>query len=264
VSEKIKFLDLSLMHEALGTEFNEASLRVIRSNRYLLGAELESFEAEFAQYCGVAYCAGVGSGLDALVLALRALDIGPGDEVIVPGHTFIATWLAVTMVGANIVPVDVDEQTWCIDPEQVSDVHSVVRIDENQWITVRDLPLLVERMTDPWNYYKKEVLWYSSDDTPYCSELTDGGQIKSCTSWGTVPQYYQWRDVQNKPNTVFVHYMDDDGDLALVPNFRGAPPIDWKPLGDCPEIWEPVCFQQDPDDSADPPGQPGQCEPPIE
>ena len=81
----------------------------------ILGPELEAFEAEFAAYCGARECVGVGNGLDALALALRAAGVGPGDEVIVPSHTFIATWLAVTMAGARPIPVEVNGSTYTID-----------------------------------------------------------------------------------------------------------------------------------------------------
>ncbi len=87
----------------------------------ILGEALERFEAEFAKYCGVSHAVGVGNGLDAMTLILRGLDIGKGSEVIVPGHTFVATWLAVSQTGATIVPVDIDPETYNIDTAKVSD-----------------------------------------------------------------------------------------------------------------------------------------------
>ncbi|RXL82724.1 erythromycin biosynthesis sensory transduction protein eryC1, partial [Citrobacter sp. AAK_AS5] len=81
-----------------------ATERVLASGWYILGPEVDAFEAEWAAYCGAAHAVGLANGLDALILALRALDIGPGDEVIVPSNTYIATWLAVTAVGAKPVP----------------------------------------------------------------------------------------------------------------------------------------------------------------
>jgi dTDP-4-amino-4,6-dideoxygalactose transaminase len=90
------------------------------SGWYLLGSELESFEQEYAAYCGAKHCVGVGSGLDALHLALRAWEIGPGDEVIVPSNTFIATWLAVTFAGAAPVPIEPDPKTFNLDPGRVA------------------------------------------------------------------------------------------------------------------------------------------------
>ncbi len=118
---KVPFLDLADLHTELIGELEEAMGAVLRSGWYVRGRELEAFEDEFAQYCGVPGAVGVANGLDALELALRALDIGPGDEVIVPAHTYIATWLAVTHVGARPVPVEPDPTTMQIDPARVSD-----------------------------------------------------------------------------------------------------------------------------------------------
>jgi len=85
----------------------------------LLGEETENFEKEYADFCGVDHCVTVANGMDGLVLALRAFDIGPGDEVIVPSHTFIASWLAITQVGATPIPVEPDAETYNIDPEKI-------------------------------------------------------------------------------------------------------------------------------------------------
>lgn len=115
----IPFLDLAALHARQRDEIAAAMLRVLDGGRYVLGCELEAFEAEFAAYCGVRHAVGVGSGLDALALLLRALDVGAGHEVVVPGHTFIATWLAVTHVGACPVPVDVRDDTCNLDPDRV-------------------------------------------------------------------------------------------------------------------------------------------------
>ncbi len=113
----VPFLDLRAAHEELGPELNQAIGRVVDSGWYLLGPELEAFEREFASYCGTRHCIGVGSGLSALELTLRAAGIGPGDEVIVPAYTWVATWLAVSTVGATPVGVDVRPTTYNIDPE---------------------------------------------------------------------------------------------------------------------------------------------------
>jgi dTDP-4-amino-4,6-dideoxygalactose transaminase len=102
----IPFLDLKAAYEELDSELDAAVLRASRSGWYIGGPEVETFETDFAHYVQANYCVGVGNGLDALTLALRALDVGPGDEVIVPSHTFIATWLAVSAVGATPVPVE--------------------------------------------------------------------------------------------------------------------------------------------------------------
>jgi len=116
----VPFLDVGATYRELRDEIDIAYRRVMDSGWFLLGPELEAFETSWAEYCGVSHAAGVASGLDALVLALRALDVGPGDEVIVPSHTFIATWLAVTAVGATIVPVEPDSATYNITGEAVA------------------------------------------------------------------------------------------------------------------------------------------------
>jgi dTDP-4-amino-4,6-dideoxygalactose transaminase len=117
---RVPFLDLGRTYIELKTELDDAYQRVMNSGWYIHGAELEAFEAEFATYCGTNYCIGVGNGLDALHLILRAYGIGPGDEVIVPSNTFIATWLAVTHAGAQPVAVEIpDDATYTISPELI-------------------------------------------------------------------------------------------------------------------------------------------------
>jgi dTDP-4-amino-4,6-dideoxygalactose transaminase len=91
----------------------------MESGWYILGKEVEAFETEFAVYCETKYCIGVGNGLEALHLILRAMEIGVGDEVIVPANTYIASWLAVSQVGATLVPVEPDEQTYNINPSLI-------------------------------------------------------------------------------------------------------------------------------------------------
>jgi dTDP-4-amino-4,6-dideoxygalactose transaminase len=115
----IPFLDLRAVHRDLREEIERAVSRVLASGRYLFGPEAEAFEHAFASYVGTKHCIGVGSGLDALHLALRALGVGPGDDVIVPAHTFIATWLAVSHAGATPVPVEPDPRTYTIDPSKL-------------------------------------------------------------------------------------------------------------------------------------------------
>lgn len=111
----VPFLDLKAAYTELASELDAAVLRASRSGWYIGGAEVEAFEAAFAQYTQAQFCVGVGNGLDALVLALRALNVGAGDEVIVPSHTFIATWLAVSAVGATPVPVEPSQHQYVID-----------------------------------------------------------------------------------------------------------------------------------------------------
>jgi dTDP-4-amino-4,6-dideoxygalactose transaminase len=116
---KIPFLELKPTYDELRTECDAAYHRVMDSGYYLLGKELEAFEAEFATYCEAKHCVAVGNGLDALHLILRAYDIGAGDEVIVPTNTFIATWLAVSYAGATPVPVEPDRRTYNLDPAAI-------------------------------------------------------------------------------------------------------------------------------------------------
>jgi dTDP-4-amino-4,6-dideoxygalactose transaminase len=116
------FIDIRAGYEELKREIDVASQRVMDSGWYILGEEVEAFEREWAAYCGVKHCVGVGNGLEALHLALRAMGVGPGDEVIVPSNTYIATWLAVSYAGATPVPVEPDERTYNINPALIEEV----------------------------------------------------------------------------------------------------------------------------------------------
>lgn len=115
----ISFLDLKGPHDELRLELIAAFERVMNSGWYIHGTECKQFEQEFAQYCQAKHCIGVGNGLDALHLILRAYGIGAGDEVIVPSNTYIATWLAASYAGATPVPVEPDERTYNINPELI-------------------------------------------------------------------------------------------------------------------------------------------------
>ena len=110
-----RFLDVASTYFTLRSDLDAAYARVMNAGWFVGGPELDAFEADFARYCGARFCVGVGNGLDALVLPLRAFGVGAGDEVIVPANTFIATWLAVAMAGARPVPVDADPATMNID-----------------------------------------------------------------------------------------------------------------------------------------------------
>lgn len=114
----IEFVSLKRQFDRCAEEYETAVLRALRSGWYIMGKELETFEAEFAGYLGMDYCVGVNSGLDALTLAVRALEIGPGDEVIVPANTYIASVLGVTANGATPVFVEPDEY-FCLDAERI-------------------------------------------------------------------------------------------------------------------------------------------------
>jgi dTDP-3-amino-3,4,6-trideoxy-alpha-D-glucose transaminase len=115
----ISFLDVGFTYRSLQDDMDAAYRAVMETGYFIGGGAVESFEADFAAWCGARHCIGVGNGLEALVLPLRARGIGPGDEVIVPAHTFIATWLAVAQTGAKIVPVDADPATMNIDLDGV-------------------------------------------------------------------------------------------------------------------------------------------------
>lgn len=112
----IPFLDLKSIQLTQAEELKAAFARVLESGWYILGNEVKKFEEEYAAYCNAAECVGVANGLDALILALRALDVGPGDDVLVPSNTYIATWLAVSHVGATPVPVEPVDGTGNMDP----------------------------------------------------------------------------------------------------------------------------------------------------
>lgn len=116
---QIPFLDLRATYFELQEEIDAAVKGVMSSGAFILGKEVDLFEQEFASYLGIKHCIGVGNGLDALHLALRALEIGPGDEVLVPSNTYIATWLAVSYAGAMPVPVEPDAHTYNMSPNLI-------------------------------------------------------------------------------------------------------------------------------------------------
>jgi dTDP-4-amino-4,6-dideoxygalactose transaminase len=115
----VPFLDLGEAYRKVQAELESAILTSLRSGWYIGGQDVEAFEREFATYTESQHCVGVANGLDALHLALVAMGIGAGDEVIVPSNTFIATWLAVSQAGAIPVPVEPVESTYNMDPDRV-------------------------------------------------------------------------------------------------------------------------------------------------
>ncbi len=117
----VPFLDLGAAYLELKTEIEAAVLSSLRSGIYIGGQEVEAFEHEFSTYTDTKYCVGVANGFAALHLALRAIDIGPEDEVIVPSNTYIATWLAVSQCGATPIPVEPLKSTYNIDPGKIED-----------------------------------------------------------------------------------------------------------------------------------------------
>lgn len=120
----IKYLDLKAQYDAIKPDIDAALQDVLNSSSFILGPKVGEFECEFSKYCETRFAAGVNSGTSALVLALRALDVGEGDEVITTANTFVATIAAIAEIGATAVLVDVDPATRNIDPEQIEDVIS--------------------------------------------------------------------------------------------------------------------------------------------
>jgi dTDP-4-amino-4,6-dideoxygalactose transaminase len=117
----IEFLDLKMAYSELKLEIDDAVLRVLKSGWFVLGPEVEKFESDYAEYVMTSNCVSVGNGMEALHLALLAMGVGPGDEVIVPSNTYIATWLAVSHCGATPVPVEPLESTFNINPELIEE-----------------------------------------------------------------------------------------------------------------------------------------------
>ena len=116
---KVPLVDLKIQYAGIKDEINQAIQRVLDSSEFILGKEVEAFEREFADYCGVQYAVAVNSGTSSLILALMAMGVGPGDEVVTVSQTFIATCEAINWVGAKPVFVDVDEATYTMDPSQL-------------------------------------------------------------------------------------------------------------------------------------------------
>ena len=183
----IPFLDLGALHHPISPSLEDAFHRVLASNSLILGSEVDQFEREFARYCGVEHCIGVANGLDALMLTLHALGVGPGDEVIVPSQTYIATWLAVSQVGATPVPVEPDERTYNIDPAlieraitprtraimpvhlygQPADMDPIIEIASKRHLSVVEDAALADRLRLLRNYgsrtkYRNECKGYNS------------------------------------------------------------------------------------------------------
>lgn len=147
----IKFLDLHKINERFRDEMDAATKRVLDSGWYLLGKEVETFEKNFAAYCGVKHCIGVANGLDALNLIIKAYGFGPGDEIIVPANTYIATVLAVSENGATPVLVEPDWQTRLIDAEKIEAAIS----PKTKAIMIVHLYGRAMEMTKVWELAKK-------------------------------------------------------------------------------------------------------------
>ena len=127
---KVPFLDLKAQYESIKDEINEAIQKVLDSCAFAGGPFVEEFEENFAQFCQVKHCVGVGSGTEALWMALLALGVGPGDEVITVPNTFIATAEAISFCGATPVFVDIDEKTYTMDPQKLEDYLKITTITQ--------------------------------------------------------------------------------------------------------------------------------------
>ncbi len=119
MKKEIKFLDLNKAYIEIKSNIDNAISRVVSSNNFILGNEVEQFENSWANYCQSKYAIGLSNGLDSLILALKAIGIGSGDKVLVPSHTFIATWLAIISVGGIPIPIDVNQKTYNIDLNKI-------------------------------------------------------------------------------------------------------------------------------------------------
>ena len=118
---KIKFNNFDRQYLELKSEINDAFSQVMSTGYYILGEQVVNFEKEFANFCGAKHSVSVGNGLDAIYLALRALGIKDNDEVLVPSNTYIATWIAVSRVGAIPIPVEPNEDTFNINPANIEE-----------------------------------------------------------------------------------------------------------------------------------------------
>lgn len=173
----IKFLDLKKVNERFRGELDAATKRVLDSGWYLLGKEVERFEADFASYCGVKHCIGVANGLDALNLIIKAHGFGPGDEIIVPANTFIASILAISQNGCSPVLVEPKWDTRLIDEDLIE-----------QAITPRTKAIMVVHlygramdMTKVWALAKKYGLRIIEDSAQAHGAMLDG---RRCGSLG--------------------------------------------------------------------------------
>lgn len=121
MDKQIPFVDFYKLNKPFEEEFKIALSNLVEKKWYILGSQVSEFEAAYATFSESKYCVGVANGLDALVLSLKALDIKEGDEVIVPSNTYIASWLAVTLVGAKVVPVEPNSETCNIDYNKIEE-----------------------------------------------------------------------------------------------------------------------------------------------
>ncbi|SDN57845.1 dTDP-4-amino-4,6-dideoxygalactose transaminase [Klenkia soli] len=219
---QVAFLDLQALHREMHEELTAAAAAVIGSDRVLLGPRLTAFEASWAAQVGAREAVGVGSGLDALVLALRALGVGPGAEVVVPSHTFVATWLAVLHLGAVPVAVDVESATGTWDPAAVAaavgprtrallpvhmyghpvdlaplldiaDRHGLVLVDDAaqaHGARTRGVPVGADGHATAWSFYPGKNLGALGDGGAVTTSDTDvAARVRSLRNYGSRVKY---------------------------------------------------------------------------
>lgn len=182
----IPFLDLKKINDPYSEAFKAAYERVLASGWFILGKEVDLFEKEFAHFCGVKHCIGVGNGLDALFLVLKAWGIGDGDEVIVPSNTYIATWLAVSHAGALPVPVEPDPNTFNIN---VSLVKSVITKKTRAIIPVHlyGQPVDIDPLTAVAKEYNLKILEDAAQAHGACYKGSFTGSLAHAAGFSFYP-----------------------------------------------------------------------------
>jgi dTDP-3-amino-3,4,6-trideoxy-alpha-D-glucose transaminase len=192
----VLFLDVRAQHAELAAELDAAAVRVLHSDRLVLGPEVETFEASWAAHVGARHAVGVASGLDALTLALRAVGVGPGDEVVVPAHTFVATWLSVVHAGAVPVPVDVDGGTgqWPVQAVAAAltpRTAAVVPVHlYGHPVDLEPLLELADRHASAWSFYPGKNLGAVGDaGAVTTSDPAVADRLRSLRNYGSTEKY---------------------------------------------------------------------------
>jgi len=182
----IPFLDVGYTYRVLQKEIDDAISRVLSGGQYIGGQEVTTFESNFAQFVGADHCIGVGNGLDALTLSLRSLGVGPGDEVIVPSHTFIATWLAVSENGAIPVPIDTATDEFAFDINQIESAIT----DRTRGIIVVHLYGCPVDLDQVAAIARRHHLWVIEDAAQAHGARYNGkriGSLSTLTTWSFYP-----------------------------------------------------------------------------
>lgn len=175
----VKFLSLKAQHDRLFHSLTEQFVEVVEGDNYILGPRVLEFERAFADYSGVEFCVGVGTGLDALTISLRSLGLEPGDEVIVPANTYAATWLAVKNCGATVIPAEPDPNTFNLAPERVQELVN----DKTRVILPVHLYGQPCDMTQLTNIARRKNIYIVEDNAQAHGATWNG---KKTGSWGIV------------------------------------------------------------------------------